>query len=255
MSARRNTDRTIQANRELAEYQYSKDLEMWNRNNEYNSPQAQMARLQEAGLNPNLVYGSGAVANTSGQMPRYNAPNVQYNYKPIDIPTVLGAYQDFQVKQAQIDNLKAQTQNTDAKTITEAVRAELVKVQGDKTAFDLETGEMLRPYTAQGAELDTRIKQKALEQSVKKLVLMDHDALLKQLVARYKEKQLTAADLLNEKTQAENLFLQYRNEWMKQGVTTSDNPVLRIIIRMMNESGIPPDQIMKQGVNWLKELF
>ena len=41
-----------QKNREWNEY-------MWNLNNEYNKPINQMARLDEAGLNPNLVYGQG----------------------------------------------------------------------------------------------------------------------------------------------------------------------------------------------------
>lgn len=32
------------------------NLELWNLQNEYNSPAAQMARYQDAGLNPNLIY-------------------------------------------------------------------------------------------------------------------------------------------------------------------------------------------------------
>ncbi len=66
------------ANLRLAEYQYSKNLEMWNKQNEYNKPINQMARLKEAGLNPNLVYGSGSVAgNTTSSAPEYKAPNIQ----------------------------------------------------------------------------------------------------------------------------------------------------------------------------------
>ena len=34
------------------------NIEMWNKQNQYNHPLQQMARLQEAGLNPNLIYGS-----------------------------------------------------------------------------------------------------------------------------------------------------------------------------------------------------
>lgn len=41
-----NTNKTIKAQRELAQYAYTKDLEMWNRANEYNSPIAQMERLK-----------------------------------------------------------------------------------------------------------------------------------------------------------------------------------------------------------------
>jgi hypothetical protein len=110
---RRNVDRTILANRQLAEYQYSKDLEMWNRQNEYNSPLAQMARLKGAGLNPNLVYGTGAAGATgqAREFPKFNAPTVQYNYQPaLDIPGVINQFQEFQVKQAQIDNLRVQNQ-------------------------------------------------------------------------------------------------------------------------------------------------
>ena len=53
-TAERNTNLTNQANMKLAEYQYSKDLDMWNRQNEYNSPSAQMERFNAAGLNPNI---------------------------------------------------------------------------------------------------------------------------------------------------------------------------------------------------------
>lgn len=46
--------------------------------NEYNAPVNQMARLQEAGLNPNLVYGNGGstVVSANGSIPKYNMPEV-----------------------------------------------------------------------------------------------------------------------------------------------------------------------------------
>lgn len=73
---------TNKANMKLAEYQYEKNLEMWNRNNEYNTPLAQRQRMEAAGFNPNLVYGHGSVANTSTSVPQYSAPT-------------LGAYTNF----------------------------------------------------------------------------------------------------------------------------------------------------------------
>ena len=39
------------------------NIEFWNMQNKYNTPKAQMGRLKDAGLNPNLIYGSGS-ANT-----------------------------------------------------------------------------------------------------------------------------------------------------------------------------------------------
>lgn len=52
---KRNLGLQAQTQKELIDYQ-----------NEYNTPSAQMARLAEAGLNPNLVYGSQAPAGVSG---------------------------------------------------------------------------------------------------------------------------------------------------------------------------------------------
>lgn len=48
-------------NLELYEKQHQRAIEIMNMQNKYNSPIEQMKRLQAAGLNPNLVYGKGAV--------------------------------------------------------------------------------------------------------------------------------------------------------------------------------------------------
>lgn len=86
--SKRNTDRTIQANWDLANLKYRKDLEQWYRENEYNAPDEQMRRLRNAGLNPNLVYGTGTVTgNTTTTGPRFDRPDVEYNYEPFQIPT------------------------------------------------------------------------------------------------------------------------------------------------------------------------
>lgn len=107
-TARRNTDRTNLANRELAEYAYSKDLEMWKRQNEYNLPKNQMKRFEEGGLNPHLMYGQGTPGNAA-QMPQYNAPRQDYNYKPpFDPAMALMQYQDYRQKNASIDLTKQQ---------------------------------------------------------------------------------------------------------------------------------------------------
>jgi hypothetical protein len=102
---------------QLAEYSYSKDLEMWQRQNEYNAPTQQMARLREANLNPNLVYGSGSVVgNTTATTPKYQAPGAKYDYQtPVDIGGTISSYLDYEMKQSQIDYLEEQA-------LTEAVK-------------------------------------------------------------------------------------------------------------------------------------
>lgn len=71
---------TNAANRKLMDHQYDLNLDMWNRNNAYNDPSAQMSRLHAAGLNPNLVYGSGAAGNASS-MPDSVKPIPQNSYQ------------------------------------------------------------------------------------------------------------------------------------------------------------------------------
>lgn len=91
----------------MAKYQYSKDLEMWNRSNEYNSPEQQMKRLKDAGLNPNLVYGSSAPSGmSSSTLPKYQQARPQYGFDGIQSMSLMGQYQDLKVKEAQEDLLK-----------------------------------------------------------------------------------------------------------------------------------------------------
>lgn len=72
----KNADKQISVSREenekarahnlmLAELQNKWNVEQWAKENEYNSPSAQMARYAAAGLNPNLIYGQ---SNTSAQL-------------------------------------------------------------------------------------------------------------------------------------------------------------------------------------------
>lgn len=139
--AKENTDKTNAANRSLAEYEYgqnramqeyeyNKNLEMWNKQNEYNLPGSQMERLKAAGLNPNLVYGSGAGQVTAAPAPKfegakYNAPTQSFNYKPAFDPlAVIGAFQDFQIKANTIDNMKAQREGVELDNVVKAANAQ-----------------------------------------------------------------------------------------------------------------------------------
>ncbi len=106
----RNIRDQTAANKELAEYAYSKDLEQWERQNLYNAPTEQMARLREAGLNPKLLHGSGssAAVGTSGEGPKYQTVRTDFSKRqaPLNALSMLGAFQDFKMKNAQIFNIE-----------------------------------------------------------------------------------------------------------------------------------------------------
>lgn len=162
IQSRRNTDRTIKAQRDLAEYQFSKDLEMWNRGNVYNSPSAQMERIKSAGLNPNLVYGTGVAGNSSGQLPKYQAPQVSYqgNTNPVgSVPQTLAMHQQFEMQKAQINNVNAQTAATRQKAENDAVMNRILAIkesQGnittDQLRFNLDKSRQMLPFQIQSMQ-------------------------------------------------------------------------------------------------------
>lgn len=134
--AKFNTDASINAQKSMAEYSYSKDVEMWNKQNEYNSPLQQMARFKEAGLNPNLIYGQGSAGNATN-LPRYQAPSPQYNYKSLNALPVLSAYQDVKQRMAQTDLIREQVNYTRNKTINEGLASALKNLLLTKGNIDL----------------------------------------------------------------------------------------------------------------------
>lgn len=122
--SQKNVELTNKANRELAEYGYSKDLEQWNRANLYNAPTMQMQRLKAAGLNPRLIYGqsSGGAAGQAATSPRYQAPRMDYTGRKSiggamlsSIPSMIEQYQGLEMNKAQIDNVKAKTEGEQIK--------------------------------------------------------------------------------------------------------------------------------------------
>lgn len=72
-----NTRYTNKAQKAEAELAYQRSVEMWHMQNAYNSPQAQMGRFKDAGLNPHLIYGQGNSGNASST-PDYHPADIRY---------------------------------------------------------------------------------------------------------------------------------------------------------------------------------
>lgn len=113
-----------QKNREynlmLARTQNQWNLEQWQRENDYNSPTAQMARFRAAGLNPNLAYGQTNPAASSPSMTAGAASS------PTDM-SAIGNKRNFgqamqemlglEMQKAQIEAIKAGTEKTKSETV------------------------------------------------------------------------------------------------------------------------------------------
>lgn len=99
------------ANKIIEKRRYERQLadqhKLWQENNAYNSPSAQMARLKAAGLNPNLVYQNGGVSAPSDQISPPSFQTSPINEFTSVIPNSLQATS----VEADIDNKNAVTAN------------------------------------------------------------------------------------------------------------------------------------------------
>lgn len=121
-------------------------VDFWNMQNEYNHPAAQRARLEEAGFNPAMMYGQSAsgVAGNAGDVGRPERAKFQMD-NPMN---QLHRFADVGVKNAQIDNVKAQT----------TVNLEQAALISAKTASEI--------LNKHGKNLDNTLKREILQTSV-----------------------------------------------------------------------------------------
>lgn len=156
-SAQNINKKTQQWNEKMYGIQRADALSDWAMQNSYNHPSSQMARLREAGLNPNMVYGSGSVVANSQSQPRSSDTKSWSPQVPqVNIPEALGAFQDFRLRQAQVDNLRVQNdillQEVQLKKLGVISQA----LKNDVGAFDFGQKKKLANYVVEAAQENLR---------------------------------------------------------------------------------------------------
>jgi len=138
--------------------QNSYNESMWAMQNDYNSPQSQMKRLRESGLNPNLVYGTGTVANNAQAIRSSDTPNASpasWQPRAPEIGSMatnsIGAYQDVRLKQAQYDNLKAINTKIAQDTALASANTASSLTKNARSQFDLDMARSLQSVSAEMA--------------------------------------------------------------------------------------------------------
>lgn len=106
---------TRKYNLQLAKMQNKWNRQQWQMENAYNSPSAQIQRMRAAGLNPDMMYGGGVSGNLSASSPSMTSgvPGSPMDFTALGskrpISDAVSSYLDTQLKQAQIDNINADT--------------------------------------------------------------------------------------------------------------------------------------------------
>lgn len=203
---------TNQANRELAQYNWEQQVAMWNRQNEYNSPLAQMSRLKDAGLNPHLVYGNGVTGNTSGQAPtpqlaQMEAPRVEalrYGDAFQGIGDAMATY--FNRKRLQNESELAESQVAAQSVENRLKLAQMISEFSRNRGLEIDnrTKQDLQKYIIKGAAeslikqqndnymFDTQMHNLSLELELKRKALWMSQAQIENVV---KQKDLISAQI------------------------------------------------------------
>lgn len=112
-------------NMELAKYKYDRDIEMWNMQNEYNTPSAQMSRFAQAGLNPNFMYGQGSAGNAASA-PQMETPTLNaYSQQDFGIGAAVSGGVDTYLRFLQFEQSQKVQESVIAKNNVEAAGQEL----------------------------------------------------------------------------------------------------------------------------------
>lgn len=140
----------------------------WNMQNAYNAPVAQMGRLKEAGLNPNLVYGNGSVVANSQSQPRAASAG-SYNPRPMDYSFAgnsLANYFSIRQQQAQIDNLEQQKVLMEQDAKNKAAQEFKIYADTNKSVSQTAGQDIKNQYAPQIAEMSLQGMQASVAKTL-----------------------------------------------------------------------------------------
>ena len=165
----------MNAQKHLMDHQFQLNQQQWAAENEYNSPLSQMTRLKSAGLNPNLVYGSGAVTgNTTTQGPRASIPHVDRNQLKFEnLANIID----------RIENIKAIRSNSSAQdalaelygqqAANASIQGELMQMEKTKRGFENMLLEQTMPYSIEYSKLRNQEIMRNMDFTLKRMGLTD----------------------------------------------------------------------------------
>lgn len=219
-------------------------LDDFARTNAYNSPQQQMERLRQAGLNPHLVYGKGAdniaqmVSKTNMNVPTSDRRQV-FGF---DVPNPNTLVQDAQLKAAQTDNLY----ETNALLKKEQVLkdATTAKTLGEAglNKFQLDMNNRLKDNTVRAALLDTDAKSIGLYKGEadinytnQQLKLSLQQEIQNQLNQSKTKEETQLLQIAQKNANIDGALKQAELNLAEEGIQKTDPAYMRLIIQQLKK--------------------
>lgn len=162
IAAKRQQRRQNKLNQEMAKYQNTLNLEQWNRENEYNTPVAQMQRLKDAGVNPRIWWSNGS--NSSASSPTLSAPEQQYNAVGGQLAhslsdafgsavNTVNQMNSIRMQEEQMKLIQAQTRHYDVLSMLNGINANLRQSESLMRNIDLNYYDLSKKQQIYGKQL------------------------------------------------------------------------------------------------------
>lgn len=148
-------------NRKQVDKQWKRELQQWERENAYNDPSAQMARLKAAGLSPNLMYADANGANTSA-----SSPSASFQQSGDIEPGIISAYQSLAGLKNQTDQTSSNIALQDSQRILNNMSAMTEGAKADNYIQDT----LNKLVQNRGYELDNELKSRLQDYQVSSLM-------------------------------------------------------------------------------------
>lgn len=222
---------------EMYERQKADNIRFWQMQNEYNSPQAQMNRFQEAGLNPNLVYGQGNSGNAgSVATPDVKSPEFRVPEFGRHIADGLQNYYDTQIKQASLDNLKKQGTVLDEEALLKAATTRQTEAQTAMSSFNLGLEQDLRETSLDFRRQTLLQLKQAMDLSIRK----------------------DAREAAANSTSIQEAIERMKSMAIQRGATKAQINEINERIKLLSKDGTIKDMeiaLKKQGMTWSDPLW
>lgn len=233
--------------------QRNTDRDNWAMQNEYNLPKNQMKRLRDAGLNPALVYGSGATT-LSANVDSHAAQSWNPEAPQIDAGVVGSALQNVykgktmgvqeSILQQNLKNQQAQEKMISASTLEILQRTKNLATAGEKSKFDLAIDQELRNYTvserkSKAHQASTIVDKLMLDNNIKSGELSNQATRQKlenayiEMSTKQKQKAIDQMEAAIKKMNLESDLLDREKKLNESGTQKTDPYWFRVLLSML----------------------
>lgn len=238
----RQNQHSMMFSQQMYNRQYLDSIALWHMQNNYNSPQRQMQRYQEAGLNPHLIYGQGAGAGNAGSIPTPSVTPAQFRSSNFGDSiaaagnSYMNAIYDLEIKKAQADNLKSQNDVIIQDAALKKAQILATMTGEERARFDLEYNKALAPISAEQAKETLRQTKVQTDLSINRDV---------------REAMSNASYLSEAAERIKNMYAQRRQ-------TNAESARIYESINQMIKDGTIKDleiELKRKGITWGDPLY